>query len=318
MRVKATGQIAKATDSNGHAYKVSKKWFHEDDLDAITVIDTSVPAADGVSYRIVGCGDQLSTKRLVWCHPMASSIANDDDEMLWDSWNQPKAAAWCTIRIDAQGHGKTPPQVDKDTIAKGEDEVAKLFDWKAVGESMYVISEAVEPKVEKLIVGGASMGSGGALWAACNRGGRALAGMVMCIPPTCYETRDARADKLRENAYQGVADYYANKQPRKIFNTAPPEALRKPIPEEGVRKDGFKEVMLGSAISNFPSRETVQKELEGLPVLICGWEGDPTHPMSSTDELEKLIPHAEVHRAKTLAEMDGIWSKAIADWIEKL
>lgn len=296
------------------------KWYLTAELKkpARTAIpDGLMTAADGIQYYVECRGDHTAKKRFVWCHPMASSIANDNAERLWNSWDHPKAASWCTVRMDARGHGQTPPQKTDPTL--GDDEFAdNHFTWKAVGSSMLAVNTALKHESNKLIVGGASMGGAGALWAACYPGDQPLAGLVMVIPPTCYETRTARSDTLKAAADQPADDYYAKKKPRAIFKTGPPEKLRTVVPSEGVRADGFRAVMLGSAYSNFPSKEIVKEALASVPVLICGWEGDPTHPMSSADLLAELIPHAQVCRATNLADMDGIWIEAIAEFIDKL
>lgn len=277
--------------------------------------------ADGTSYHVETLGQNTSSKRLIWCHPMASSIANDNSERLWNSWLTLKAQEqWETIRIDARGHGFTPPQGNEAQLvpqSTEEEEFAKdCFTWQAVGASMLAINAAAG-NVEKLILGGASMGSAGSLWATCSRNDQKVAGMIMCIPPTCYEEREKRSGALKKHADNDAQAYYDGKKPRAIFKTASEDKVRRVIPREGVREDSFRLVMLGSAFSNFPPTDVVKEKLAGIPVLVCGWEGDPTHPMSSTDLLANLLPHAQVHRAKTLADVDA-WPEIIASFIERV
>eukprot|EP00658_Telonema_sp_P-2_P042323 TRINITY_DN30377_c0_g1_i1.p2 TRINITY_DN30377_c0_g1~~TRINITY_DN30377_c0_g1_i1.p2 ORF type:complete len:205 (+),score=51.77 TRINITY_DN30377_c0_g1_i1:162-776(+) len=197
----------------------------------------------------------------------------------------------------------------------------QLFTWEAVGETLIRMAERVcggDPG-KAVVLGGASMGAAGALWAGCSHRVEAtIGGLVLCIPPTCYEARQARAESLRQKAReQNVDEYYKNKKPRAIFANSDPDMSRTAVPDGGVRRDSFDLVMMGSAMSDFPSRELLRQKLESVPVLICGWQNDQTHPVNSIDQLKELIPHASVELASELHEVDD-WPRIIAEFVMHL
>jgi pimeloyl-ACP methyl ester carboxylesterase len=67
-------------------------------------------------------------------------------------------------------------------------------------------------------------------------------------------------------------------------------------------------VMRGAASTNLPLR----KELEALidiPTIILAWVGDPTHPVSTAEELHRLLPKSEMFIAQGYEEFKTIPGK---------
>lgn len=55
-----------------------------------------------------------------------------------------------------------------------------------------------------------------------------------------------------------------------------------------------------------------------VPCLLLAWDcGDKTHPVKSAEELKKLIPHCEMHVAKTLEDTEQ-WPRMIRDFIRSI
>jgi len=46
--------------------------------------------------------------------------------------------------------------------------------------------------------------------------------------------------------------------------------------------------------------------LAGIPAIIFGWEGDPTHPVSTAQELHRLLPQSELFIARGYEEFKTI------------
>ncbi len=74
-------------------------------------------------------------------------------------------------------------------------------------------------------------------------------------------------------------------------------------------------VMEGAAGADFPTREAIA----GItaPTLILAWTGDPVHPVDTSDELARLLPHAELVTSSTADELAG-WTGRVADFIGQL
>ena len=58
--------------------------------------------------------------------------------------------------------------------------------------------------------------------------------------------------------------------------------------------------MRGATRANLPEREAIAAI--PIPTLILAWTGDPIHPVTTADELKRLMPHAESHIATTKRE----------------
>jgi pimeloyl-ACP methyl ester carboxylesterase len=67
-------------------------------------------------------------------------------------------------------------------------------------------------------------------------------------------------------------------------------------------------VLRGAAASDLPDPEAVRAVT--APTLLLAWETDPGHPVSTAERLAELLPHAELHVARQLADLGG--------WTDKL
>ncbi len=65
-------------------------------------------------------------------------------------------------------------------------------------------------------------------------------------------------------------------------------------------------VFRGAALSDFPPADDIVDI--GQPVLILAWAGDPGHPVSTSERLVALLPHAELHIAQSPDD--------VAQWVE--
>ena len=71
-----------------------------------------------------------------------------------------------------------------------------------------------------------------------------------------------------------------------------------------------------------PGAEALEQELEAelaevrAPTLILSWEGDPTHPRSTAERLDQLLPSSEWHHASDAADVLA-WPGLVTDFVAR-
>ena len=312
---------------------------------------------------------------VVWGHGLCNSMGGEDVERLWDFWRCPEGDPFAetarVVRYHARGHGlssraSSPDQCTWEALgddmlalarlkrvrtpSKGDDAFPGDGISRDEGGETRGVSETSPPAVrrEKLVLGGASMGSASAVFAAKRaleeargtwRGSSLngserqtrepeIDGLVLVIAPTLGATRAARARKIAAAAARGYDATAARRKPRPIFkNTARENEPATPL---GVREDSFANVMRASASSDFPPEATLRRtfatttragdETKTTPprVLVLCWDcGDATHPASSAATLKSAIPHARVEVATSLEQVEK-WGETVRGFIRSL
>ena len=218
----------------------------------------------------------------VWGHGLMSSMQAEDGAQLWD-WKPAEAIAQ-VIRYDARGHGDSGGSYHPDD-----------YRWPHLAADMLAIGRdaATENGWQRSILGGMSMGAATALEAAVQHP-EEVAGVVLVIPPTGWDTRPRQAAIYRRLA-----------QVLGLFGTIPFHLLKLlPIP---VREDGrgrlglhvarglaranprrVQAALRGAALSDLPEPDL----LAGVhvPTLILAWEDDMAHPVSTAEQLADCLP----------------------------
>ena len=313
---------------------------------------------------------------VVWGHGLCNSMGGEDVERLWDFWRCPDGDPFAetarVVRYHARGHGSSSRASSPDECtweALGDDMLA-LARLKRVGTPSPVNRISGEEETgerpigadeghfslknerrEKLVLGGASMGSASAVFAAKRARDEAIAsshlsipetcgkatktrkatanevdGLVLVIVPTLHATRAARSKRIAAAAARGFEATAARRAPRPIFKGTP--RSDEPATPLGVREDSFASVMRASASSDFPDVETLTRTFEKYEaqhatlapprVLVLCWDcGDATHPASSAAVLESAIPHARVEVATSLEQVET-WGETIRGFIRSL
>lgn len=239
----------------------------------------------------------------VWGHGLTSSRAGEDAFPLV-RWDDVRRSA-DVVRYDARGHGESSFTTDL-----GD------YGWDSLALDQLALCD--ELGISEAVVGGASMGAATALHVATIAPERVRA-LVLVIPPTAWETRAAQA-----GVYGQMAD---------VVDAAGVEPLIAasadvPPPNPFVSDGGWKErraetlrsadpvrlagVFRGAAGADLPSREAVAAIT--CPTLILAWSGDPTHPVSSAEQLHDLIEGSTVEVASTLDELET-WTDRIIDFL---
>ena len=249
----------------------------------------------GLNVSVKGTGPTF-----VWGHGLMASMASEDT-LDWFRWQDfPETIR--LVRFDARGHGRS--QVS----SHPED-----YHWRQLGRDMCAVADTVG--AETLIAGGASMGCATTIYAALQAPER-MKGLVLVIPPTAWETRAGQGKLYQRFALIGgllggnrmaklmggsldrmLPSWLVEKEPDKLVGLV--EGL------SVMKRGALRNLFNGAALTDLPPREEF-KVLAGIPCIILAWVGDPTHPVSSAEELHRLLPSSELFVAQGFEEFKTI------------
>ena len=250
---------------------------------------------------------------LVWAHGLMFCTAADIESGLF-AWKQ-TSQQHRVVRYDARGHGES----------QATDNIAD-YQWTHLAKDMLAVAD--HSGAGKLVLGGASMGCGTSLMAALdliNSGQKdKLAGLVLVIPPTAWETRPAQAKKYKLLALLNrlklvpalIPLLTKNKVIAGFLNKATPQI--EPILQRHMashNKAAYYPLLMGSAQSDLPPKDDL-KQIDA-PVLILGWQEDQSHPVSTAKQLRKLLPNSEIHLANEVRHVDQ-WDQQINQFLADL
>jgi 3-oxoadipate enol-lactonase len=240
----------------------------------------------------------------VWGHGLTSSM-DLEGELLNFNWVAIETHAEM-VRYDARGHGAS-------TLTPNLDH----YSWANLAEDQLAFADALE--IEKFISGGASMGAATALHVAVSAPSRVL-GLVLVIPPTGWETREAQRALYLHRA-QLIADGEIDAVVAASRQMAPPEPFGNEWHDRIERNtraadhQRMAHVLRGAATADFPTRSQIATIL--APTLILAWSGDAGHPLSSAEQLHELIASSELVVASTASEFET-WSDQIATFVRSI
>jgi 3-oxoadipate enol-lactonase len=245
---------------------------------------------------------------LVWGHGLMGSMAVEDRAAFFD-WRSISAIAR-VVRYDARGHGRSDPTFS-----------AEDYRWANLAHDMLGIADHCG--FDRFAAGGLSMGCATTLFAALAAPKR-VAGMVLVIPPTAWETRASRASFLDQMADlidaegvealirqmgQGPLRPAWQLRARPDLDTLFLNTLRSFDPKV------LAQVLRGARLCDLPSREEIKTLL--MPALILAWEDDPTHPLETAVELNRLLPASRLVVARSMAEI-ATWTREIKEFLSGL
>ena len=249
----------------------------------------------------LACDVGGSGRDLVWGHGLSSSRANEDESPLVD-WNRVPARI---TRYDARGHGES------ESSSEVED-----YSWASLALDQLDLAAGLG--IDRYIAGGASMGCATALHAAVTAPER-IERLILVIPPTAWETRAVQIDQ-----YGATAHVLTTKGVEPIIEAgaqlAPPDPFvgddeRRRRREASLRAADparLAQVFRGATVADLPSRDAIA--VISMPALILAWTGDPGHPVSTAEELDRLIPQSTLHLASTIDELNT-WTDQVIDFI---
>ncbi|MGF3055549.1 alpha/beta fold hydrolase [Microbacterium sp. YY-01] len=238
---------------------------------------------------------------VIVAHGMARSRRADRQyPPLWDDMAE---SGFRVVSYDAHGHGESSSRA-----------VEHDFRWPQLAHDLLALADAVSPS-EPVYAVGTSMGTGTIVHALTQRPER-FRSVTLAAPPTAWSTRPAQA-----RVYRTIASDVATKTetefhqewvsgPRApIFTEAPPSI----VPH--VAFDLIATMMHGCANSDLPAPELVAQIT--VPALILAWATDPAHPLSTAQELARLMPHATMRVAETL-EAISAWPAQAAQFFGRV
>jgi pimeloyl-ACP methyl ester carboxylesterase len=180
---------------------------------------------------------------------------------------------------------------------------------------MLAVAESVahDRGVDRYVLGGISMGAATALQAAVSQPDR-VAGLVLVLPPTAWETRPRQASIYRRMSWVsgllGAAPYRMldwlpvpvrnDGRSRLALSTARGLARANPLHVQAALR--------GAALSDLPEKSILSR-LE-VPTLILAWEDDRAHPLSTAQALAETLPEVQ-----SLVVSDPV---DIAEWVPAL
>jgi 3-oxoadipate enol-lactonase len=247
----------------------------------------------------------------LWAHGLLSSI-EAEDTLDWFKWGE-FSEEIKLVRYDARGHGKSQPSYHPAD-----------YHWWDLGKDMLTIAEAVGGK--PFIAGGDSMGCATSICAAVQQPDQ-VKGLVLVIPPTAWETRAAQGKLWLRFAIIGgllggkgmsrmMAGNMDRMMPGWMIQAEPAKLTGMEQGLSALKGRTLWNVMRGAAKTNLPPRQELAA-LVDIPTLILAWVGDPTHPVSSAEELHRLLPQSQFFIAQGYEDFKTI-SGRIREFVTKI
>ena len=232
-----------------------------------------------------------------------------EDWLGWFDWNSfPESVR--LIRYDARGHGVSDPCSEPEA-----------YRWTRLADDMLALADGLG--IDRFVAGGASMGASTAIYAAMKQPDR-VGGLVLVIPPTAWETREAQADGYRASARlaaevgsAALADM-VRAQAHEFL--APWMLTDAPQMIEGAARgllaqttESLEALYLGAGMSNLPD-PTEFDLIAHIPTLILPLTDDPGHPVSTAERLHDLLPNSELVVEEGLAGLQA-FPRRIRDFV---
>ncbi|MFD9826064.1 alpha/beta fold hydrolase [Tsukamurella tyrosinosolvens] len=188
------------------------------------------------------------------------------------------------LRYDARGHGASTGRAVPDDYRWPNlaDDLLRLLDHWFPGERVHGV--------------GPSMGTGTLLHAAVREPER-FSGLTLMVPPTAWATRVAKAAEYRAAATtieeRGLEAFLAVGE-----GAAPPPAtVEHPPTRPDVPASLLPSLFRGAAASDLPALGEIARI--DVPVTVLAWIDDPAHPVSTAEELSRVLPRASLSVART-------------------
>lgn len=254
-----------------------------------------IAATEDLAYDDDGHG-----RLAVYGHGLFASRAVEDRVGVLD-WSPIVGAGLRLVRYDARGHGQSPGTADpaEYTFRQHGANLVTLLDRLGVDHPAHGL--------------GASMGSAALLWAAVAAPSR-FDRLVVVIPPRAWAERAGSAVLYQNWADQidreGIATWLAT-----LSSVPPPPILAEiagypPVPD--IPDKVLSAVLRGVGASDLP--EPAALAALAQPTLILAWDTDPTHPVSTAEELAAILPNAHLEIARTLPEVRA-WGRRAARFL---
>lgn len=254
------------------------------------------------SYDLSGAGPGTP---FVWGHGLTSSRASEDRMPLVDLSHL--ATGRRVLRYDARGHGQSG---DLTQPAEGA--------WSELAVDQIALIDALG--LDRIALGGASMGTATALHTALQLGDR-VDRLILTIPPTAWASRADQIGLYEQMAHaveaQGVAPLVHG-----VKTMPPPDPFiddaeyvdRRVESLEAADTVRLASMFRGAGHADLPPEDALPALT--MPTLVLAWTGDTGHPVSTAQRLGELLPDSEVVLAATRAELDT-WTQRCVDFLNE-
>lgn len=242
----------------------------------------------------------------VWAHPLTSSMAAEDRHGVFD-WSGARGERRM-VRYDARGHGSSTA-----TRHAGD------YRWNNLAHDQLELLDTLG--IDRVVLGGASMGAATALHSACFMPDRVSA-LVLVIPPAAWETRAAQSKKYRSSA-RYTATHGVHGLAKATRRGPNPSIFCDRL--ECLCGGGIGAIddlhflacvaaLRGAAGSDLPSPAQLAR-IRDIPTLVLSWDTDPAHPVSTAERLAAGFAHADLHVA-TAPETVGSWADEVQAFLD--
>lgn len=248
---------------------------------------------------------------MVWLHGLMFCMASDKESGLF-AWKK-TTTAHRVVRFDALGHGQSQSSEQQDDYL-----------WPKLGSDAVAVAE--HTNAQKIVLAGASMGAATSLYAALeliNNGQKdKLAGLVLVIPPTAWQTRGAQGRKYKLLALLNKLKLVPKFLPALVRNKVIPTFLNKTLPyTEAVltrymashKPEVYQPLLNGAAHSDLPELAELAKI--DVPCLILTWVEDDSHPVSTARLLRETLPNSEIDLANDARHVD-LWDDKVNQFLK--
>lgn len=252
-----------------------------------------------IDYESAGSGPTL-----VWGHGLSSSRADEDSPPTLIDFSR-LATASTVVRYDARGHGLS-----------GFTHDPQHYRWQELAADQLALVDHLG--IDGFAVGGASMGAATALHTAVMAPDR-VESLILAIPPTAWETRAEQtgvylqmAEIIEQRGVELLISAGATVPPPDPFRDDPHYPERRAARMRAADPVRLAGLFRGAVTAELPSKEAVAGI--AAPTLILAWTGDPAHPVSSAEELHRLLPNSELSLASDLSEL-ATWTDRIGSFL---
>jgi 3-oxoadipate enol-lactonase len=225
----------------------------------------------------------------LWAHGMTNDRWALENAGLYD-WSPVIASGRRLVRFDWRGHGESTGRP-----------VPADYEWVNLADDLLALIDVLSPGAPVAAMG-SSMGTASIIIAA-SRAPERFTKLVLSAPPAAWQTRANQAGIYEQaaafaegNGAEAFEKMVAAVPVRGLFNDLPnyPPKLR-------VRDELLPSVLCGGAASDLPGRDVIAAIT--VPAMVLSWTDDPAHPVSTGEELSRLLPDSEFHVADSVDEL---------------
>ncbi len=224
---------------------------------------------------------------LIWCHGLLQSMQTEDE--LGITPFESLSRSFQVTRFDAVGHGKSSPS-----------SFVEDYTWPNIAQTIIDIADSLS--IEKMILGGNSMGAASAIWA-YHLFPKRIDALVLQAPPSAFANRKPLQAFFQKQAQiirkKGIEKWLDSKPISKTPSILEPVSrIFEAINHQQLEKDPqvLAAMFEGAACSDLPPMRAL--ETIKVPCYLMAWDQYPGHHITTCSQLCTLIPETLMHIAQ--------------------